>query len=96
MYQHGKNAQLSPSFTTPAASTILFPNHRTFVYSLLMRGKPFPLSVMVTAGLFCALNGFLQGHYLLHCAQFDDEWFTGYCFKIGKWNIYSLDVKVRM
>ncbi|XP_063348321.1 3-oxo-5-alpha-steroid 4-dehydrogenase 2-like [Pelmatolapia mariae] len=56
---------------------------RTFVYSLLMRGKPFPLSVMVAAGLFCSLNGFLQGHYLLHCAQFDDEWFTGYCFKIG-------------
>uniref|UniRef100_A0A8C9Y9Q3 3-oxo-5alpha-steroid 4-dehydrogenase (NADP(+)) n=1 Tax=Sander lucioperca TaxID=283035 RepID=A0A8C9Y9Q3_SANLU len=46
----------------------------TFVYSLLTRGRPYPLGVMVAAGLFCSVNGFLQGHYLLHCAQFDDEW----------------------
>ncbi|KAG7214229.1 hypothetical protein INR49_020922 [Caranx melampygus] len=26
--------------------------------------------------IFCSLNGFLQGHYLLHCAQFDDTWLT--------------------
>ncbi|XP_070697320.1 3-oxo-5-alpha-steroid 4-dehydrogenase 2b [Pempheris klunzingeri] len=47
---------------------------RAFVYSLLTRGQPFPLSVMVAAGVFCSLNGFLQGHYLLHCARFDDGW----------------------
>ncbi|XP_043993224.1 3-oxo-5-alpha-steroid 4-dehydrogenase 2b isoform X2 [Gambusia affinis] len=57
--------------------------HRTFVYSLLTRGQPFPLSVMATAGFFCLLNGFLQGHYLLHCAQFDEEWTAGYCYTIG-------------
>ncbi|XP_073338601.1 3-oxo-5-alpha-steroid 4-dehydrogenase 2b [Pagrus major] len=56
---------------------------RTFVYSLLTRGKPFPLAVMVAAGFFCCLNGFLQGHYLLHCAQFDDEWSADYRYKTG-------------
>ncbi|XP_044069169.1 3-oxo-5-alpha-steroid 4-dehydrogenase 2b [Siniperca chuatsi] len=56
---------------------------RTFVYSLLTRGKPFPLSMMVAAGFFCSLNGFLQGHYLLHCAQFDDEWSADYRYKTG-------------
>ncbi|XP_008428438.1 3-oxo-5-alpha-steroid 4-dehydrogenase 2b isoform X1 [Poecilia reticulata] len=52
--------------------------HRTFVYSLLNRGQPFPLSVMATGGFFCLMNGFLQGHYLLHCVQFDEEWSAGY------------------
>ncbi|XP_076599731.1 3-oxo-5-alpha-steroid 4-dehydrogenase 2b [Chaetodon auriga] len=56
---------------------------RTFVYSLLTRGKPFPLSAMVAAGFFCSLNGFLQGHYLLHCAHFDDEWSADYRYKTG-------------
>ncbi|KAF7669113.1 hypothetical protein LDENG_00243180 [Lucifuga dentata] len=38
---------------------------------------------MVAAGLFCSVNGFLQGHYLLHCAQFDDGWPSSYCYKSG-------------
>lgn len=67
-----------------------FTNHRTFVYSLLTRGNPFPLGVMVGAGLFCSVNGFLQGHYLLHCAQFDDEWSADYRYKTGRSHIYSL------
>ncbi|XP_034408174.1 3-oxo-5-alpha-steroid 4-dehydrogenase 2b isoform X2 [Cyclopterus lumpus] len=56
---------------------------RTFVYSLLTRGTPFPLGVMLSAGVFCSLNGLLQGHYLLHCAQFDDEWSADYRYKTG-------------
>ncbi|XP_056252243.1 3-oxo-5-alpha-steroid 4-dehydrogenase 2b isoform X1 [Seriola aureovittata] len=56
---------------------------RTFVYSLLTRGRPFPLGVMVAAGFFCTLNGFLQGHYLLHCAHFDEEWSADYRCKTG-------------
>nr|XP_046257536.1 3-oxo-5-alpha-steroid 4-dehydrogenase 2b isoform X2 [Scatophagus argus] len=56
---------------------------RTFVYSLLTRGKPFPLVVMVAAGFFCSFNGFLQGHYLLHCAEFEDEWSADYRYKTG-------------
>ncbi|XP_041866582.1 3-oxo-5-alpha-steroid 4-dehydrogenase 2b [Melanotaenia boesemani] len=56
---------------------------RTFIYSLLTRGQPFPLDVMVAACFFCLMNGFLQGHYLLHCANFDNEWSTAYHYKIG-------------
>ncbi|KAM6997795.1 3-oxo-5-alpha-steroid 4-dehydrogenase 2b [Tautogolabrus adspersus] len=50
---------------------------RTFVFAPLSRGRPFPLGVMVAAGFFCSLNGSLQGHYLLHCAHFDEEWSAG-------------------
>ncbi|KAM6916175.1 3-oxo-5-alpha-steroid 4-dehydrogenase 2b isoform 3-T3 [Xenentodon cancila] len=56
---------------------------RTFCLHYFQRGQPFPLGVMVAAAFFCLLNGFLQGHYLLHCAQFDDEWFAGYRYNIG-------------
>ncbi|KAI3362641.1 hypothetical protein L3Q82_001719 [Scortum barcoo] len=62
---------------------------RTFVYSLLTRGKPFPLGVMAGAGLFCSTNGFLQGHYLLHCAQFDDGWSADYRCKTGLLLFYT-------
>ncbi|KAM3606574.1 uncharacterized protein V6R79_019021 [Siganus canaliculatus] len=57
--------------------------HRTFVYSLLIRGQPFPLTMMLVAGSFCSLNGFLQGYYLLHCAQFSDEWSDDYRCRVG-------------
>ncbi|XP_026165658.1 3-oxo-5-alpha-steroid 4-dehydrogenase 2b [Mastacembelus armatus] len=56
---------------------------RIFVFSLLTRGRPFPLHVMLAAGLFCCVNAFLHGHYLLHCAHFDDEWSADYRFKTG-------------
>uniref|UniRef100_UPI0037E7F82C 3-oxo-5-alpha-steroid 4-dehydrogenase 2b n=1 Tax=Semicossyphus pulcher TaxID=241346 RepID=UPI0037E7F82C len=56
---------------------------RTLVYSLLIRGRPFPLGVMVGACVFCSLNGSLQGHYLLHCAQFDDGWSADCRYKTG-------------
>ncbi|KAK3530266.1 hypothetical protein QTP86_022414 [Hemibagrus guttatus] len=49
---------------------------RTFIYSLLNKGRPFPLFIMVSAFVFCSLNGFLQGHYMLHCARYDDAWHT--------------------
>ncbi|KAK3510882.1 hypothetical protein QTP70_022843 [Hemibagrus guttatus] len=48
----------------------------TFIYSLLNKGRPFPLFIMVSAFVFCSLNGFLQGHYMLHCARYDDAWHT--------------------
>ncbi|XP_071397558.1 3-oxo-5-alpha-steroid 4-dehydrogenase 2-like [Centroberyx affinis] len=47
---------------------------RTFIYALLTRGRPFPREMAVFAAIFCSLSGFLQGHYLLHCAQFEDTW----------------------
>ncbi|KAL6477215.1 hypothetical protein MHYP_G00130500 [Metynnis hypsauchen] len=40
---------------------------RTCVYSLLTRGRPYPLNIMVSGIIFCSVNGFLQAHHLLHC-----------------------------
>ncbi|XP_076153590.1 3-oxo-5-alpha-steroid 4-dehydrogenase 2a [Alosa pseudoharengus] len=48
--------------------------HRTFIFSLLTRGKPMPLQTVRSATIFCAVCGALQGHNLLHCAQYDDSW----------------------
>ncbi|XP_033480911.2 3-oxo-5-alpha-steroid 4-dehydrogenase 2a [Epinephelus lanceolatus] len=50
--------------------------HRSFIYALLTRGRPIPLNIVLFAAIFCSLNGFLQGHHLLHCAQFEDSWLT--------------------
>ncbi|XP_061645597.1 3-oxo-5-alpha-steroid 4-dehydrogenase 2b isoform X2 [Phyllopteryx taeniolatus] len=62
--------------------------HRTFIHSFLIRGNPYPLSVMVGAVIICSVNGFLQGHYLLHCAQLD-EWKTDCRLKIGLLLFYT-------
>nr|XP_057914902.1 3-oxo-5-alpha-steroid 4-dehydrogenase 2b isoform X2 [Doryrhamphus excisus] len=56
--------------------------HRTFIYSLLIRGNPLPQSVMLGAGFFCSVNGFVQGHYLLHCAHMDERT-SDVCVYIG-------------
>ncbi|KAA0722007.1 3-oxo-5-alpha-steroid 4-dehydrogenase 2 [Triplophysa tibetana] len=56
---------------------------RTFVYSLLTKGRPSPLSIVVSAVIFCSLNGFLQGHYLLHCAQYKTDWHRDTRFLVG-------------
>ncbi|XP_029558088.1 3-oxo-5-alpha-steroid 4-dehydrogenase 2b [Salmo trutta] len=56
---------------------------RTFVYSVLMRGRPFPLHVMIEAGVFCSLNGFTQSHYLVHCAHYHPTWTSDTRFLIG-------------
>lgn len=56
---------------------------RTFVYSLLTKGRPSPLHIVVSAVIFCSLNGFLQGHYLLHCAQYKRDWHRDTRFLMG-------------
>ncbi|KAM9454048.1 3-oxo-5-alpha-steroid 4-dehydrogenase 2a isoform 2-T2 [Clarias gariepinus] len=56
---------------------------RTFIYSLLNKGRPCPLVIMVSALVFCSLNGFLQGHHMLHCAHFDPEWHRDVRFIAG-------------
>ncbi|XP_051936771.1 3-oxo-5-alpha-steroid 4-dehydrogenase 2b isoform X3 [Hippocampus zosterae] len=61
---------------------------RTFIYSFLVRGQPYPLNVMVGAIFFTSINGFLQGYYLLHCAQLD-EWKTDCRLKIGLLLFYT-------
>uniref|UniRef100_A0A9J7Z292 3-oxo-5alpha-steroid 4-dehydrogenase (NADP(+)) n=1 Tax=Cyprinus carpio carpio TaxID=630221 RepID=A0A9J7Z292_CYPCA len=47
---------------------------RTFLYSMLTKGRPCPLHIVVYAVSFCSVNGFLQGHYMLHCSQYHSEW----------------------
>ncbi|XP_037546068.1 3-oxo-5-alpha-steroid 4-dehydrogenase 2a [Nematolebias whitei] len=50
--------------------------YRSFVYSLLTRGQPIPLKIVVFAFTFCSINGLLQGHNLLHCTRFQNTWLT--------------------
>ncbi|XP_012507874.1 PREDICTED: 3-oxo-5-alpha-steroid 4-dehydrogenase 2 [Propithecus coquereli] len=57
--------------------------HRTFVYSLLNRGRPFPLVFIFRGFVFCTGNGFLQGYYLIYCAEYPDEWYTDIRFSLG-------------
>ncbi|XP_014881158.1 3-oxo-5-alpha-steroid 4-dehydrogenase 2-like [Poecilia latipinna] len=49
---------------------------RSCVYSLLTRGRPVPLKIICSSIVFCSLNGFLQGHHLLHCAHLQHTWLT--------------------
>uniref|UniRef100_A0A8D3CX96 Steroid-5-alpha-reductase, alpha polypeptide 2a n=1 Tax=Scophthalmus maximus TaxID=52904 RepID=A0A8D3CX96_SCOMX len=49
---------------------------RSFIYALRTRGRPVPLTTVLYAAIFCSLNGFLQGHHLLHCARFDHTWLS--------------------
>lgn len=48
--------------------------NRIFVYPFHLKGKPMPVYLVVLAFVFCALNGFLQGGYLLCCAQYSKDW----------------------
>ncbi|XP_069351119.1 3-oxo-5-alpha-steroid 4-dehydrogenase 2 [Eulemur rufifrons] len=57
--------------------------HRTFVYPLLNRGRPFPLAFIFRGFVFCMGNGFLQGYYLIYCAEYSDEWYTDTRFSLG-------------
>ncbi|KAJ8285047.1 hypothetical protein COCON_G00038970 [Conger conger] len=56
---------------------------RTFIYSLLTKGRPCPLYIVVCAAIFCSINGFFQGHYLLHCAQYDQAWLADIRLAVG-------------
>ncbi|CAK6984291.1 -oxo-5-alpha-steroid 4-dehydrogenase 2-like, partial [Scomber scombrus] len=49
---------------------------RSFIYAFLTRGRPVPLLFVLYAAIFCSINGFLQGHHLLHCARFGDAGLT--------------------
>lgn len=57
---------------------------RSIIYALLTRGRPIPLIIIVSAVIFCSINGFLQGHFLLHCARFEDTWLTRARLTAGK------------
>ncbi|XP_050018902.1 3-oxo-5-alpha-steroid 4-dehydrogenase 2 isoform X2 [Alexandromys fortis] len=56
---------------------------RTFIYSLLTRGRPYPVILFLRAIAFCTGNGFLQAHYLIYCAEYPEEWYTDVRFSLG-------------
>nr|XP_048272188.1 3-oxo-5-alpha-steroid 4-dehydrogenase 2 isoform X3 [Myodes glareolus] len=55
----------------------------TFIYSLLTRGRPYPVILFLRAIAFCMGNGFLQAHYLIYCAEYPKEWYTDVRFSLG-------------
>lgn len=63
-----------------------FPVSRSCIYSLLTKGRPYPFNIMLTGVVVCSINGFLQAHYLLHCATFHNTWFSDACLLTGKTN----------
>ncbi|KAJ8246153.1 hypothetical protein GJAV_G00264220 [Gymnothorax javanicus] len=58
--------------------------HRCIIYPLLTKGRPFPLRTVIAAFIFCTANGYLQGHYILHCGQYDASWLTDIRLPIGE------------
>ncbi|XP_060609927.2 3-oxo-5-alpha-steroid 4-dehydrogenase 2 [Anolis sagrei] len=57
--------------------------YRTFIYSFLTRGRPFPLKTLYFGMLFCTYNGFLQGYYMIYCAEYPDDWCNSLRFTSG-------------
>ncbi|XP_010705151.1 3-oxo-5-alpha-steroid 4-dehydrogenase 2 isoform X1 [Meleagris gallopavo] len=59
------------------------PQERTFIYPFFTRGRPFPLQLLFFGTLFCIYNGFLQGYYLIYCAEYPTDWCTDIRFTSG-------------
>uniref|UniRef100_A0A803VJF7 3-oxo-5alpha-steroid 4-dehydrogenase (NADP(+)) n=1 Tax=Ficedula albicollis TaxID=59894 RepID=A0A803VJF7_FICAL len=55
----------------------------TFIYPFFTRGRPFPLQLLFFGMLFCIYNGFLQGYYLIYCAEYPHDWCTDIRFTSG-------------
>ena len=56
---------------------------RTFIYSLLTRGRPLSAVIFLKATAFCIGNGLLQAYYLVYCAEYPEEWYTDMRFSVG-------------
>uniref|UniRef100_A0A7M4F5E2 3-oxo-5alpha-steroid 4-dehydrogenase (NADP(+)) n=1 Tax=Crocodylus porosus TaxID=8502 RepID=A0A7M4F5E2_CROPO len=56
---------------------------QTFIYPFLTRGRPFPLHIVYFGMLFCLYNGFLQGYYLIYCAEYPTDWCSNIRFTSG-------------
>ncbi|XP_031212357.1 3-oxo-5-alpha-steroid 4-dehydrogenase 2 isoform X2 [Mastomys coucha] len=56
---------------------------RTFIYSLLTRGRPLSAVIFLRATAFCIGNGLLQAYYLVYCAEYPEEWYTDVRFSFG-------------
>uniref|UniRef100_A0A673TBG7 3-oxo-5alpha-steroid 4-dehydrogenase (NADP(+)) n=1 Tax=Suricata suricatta TaxID=37032 RepID=A0A673TBG7_SURSU len=79
-----------PSFAVPAGLLVRQPRALlgqpstvTFVYSLITRGRPFPVAFFIRAFVFCMGNGILQSYYLIYCAEYPADWYTDLRFGLG-------------
>ncbi|XP_005043455.1 PREDICTED: 3-oxo-5-alpha-steroid 4-dehydrogenase 2 [Ficedula albicollis] len=93
----GSGQRSAPASRAPAGllrsaphprSTAQAPAHfliylRTFIYPFFTRGRPFPLQLLFFGMLFCIYNGFLQGYYLIYCAEYPHDWCTDIRFTSG-------------
>ncbi|XP_006901193.1 PREDICTED: 3-oxo-5-alpha-steroid 4-dehydrogenase 2-like [Elephantulus edwardii] len=79
--------QSSFSFGTPGTMLLglfcVHYFHRTFIYSIVTRGRPLPVVVIVRAFVFCLGNGLLQSYYLVYCAEYTSDWYTDIRFSLG-------------
>ncbi|XP_042189052.1 3-oxo-5-alpha-steroid 4-dehydrogenase 2-like [Callorhinchus milii] len=57
--------------------------HRTFIYAVLNRGHPTPISTAVFATIFCTFNGYLQGYSMIYCTEYDNSWTSDWRFISG-------------
>lgn len=57
---------------------------RSLIFPFLIRGgKPAPFAIFLSAAIFCAFNGYLQGRYLSRFAVYPDDWVTDPHFVLG-------------
>ncbi len=57
---------------------------RTFVYPFLIRGEEdMPVLIMIFSIMFNSMNGFLNGYFLFHLADYDVSWLFDPRFIIG-------------
>ena len=57
---------------------------RTFVYPFLIKGEEnMPILIMLFSIMFNSMNGFLNGYYLFHLADYNTAWLADARFIIG-------------
>ncbi|XP_043551380.1 3-oxo-5-alpha-steroid 4-dehydrogenase 2-like [Chiloscyllium plagiosum] len=62
----------------------LFCGHyfRVFIYGCFTRGQVVEIFFVLKCFVFCALNGYLQGHNLIYCTKYN-SWTTDFRFLFG-------------
>ncbi|XP_072436558.1 3-oxo-5-alpha-steroid 4-dehydrogenase 2-like isoform X3 [Chiloscyllium punctatum] len=56
--------------------------HRVFIYGCFTRGQVVEIFFVLKCFVFCALNGYLQGHNLIYCTKYNG-WTTDFRFLFG-------------
>uniref|UniRef100_A0A8C0ZBQ7 3-oxo-5alpha-steroid 4-dehydrogenase (NADP(+)) n=2 Tax=Cyanistes caeruleus TaxID=156563 RepID=A0A8C0ZBQ7_CYACU len=79
----GSQHCLQPHGLKPSGISLVVGSGMTFIYPFFTRGRPFPLQLLFFGMLFCIYNGFLQGYYLIYCAEYPNDWCTDIRFTSG-------------